>query len=281
MKHEHDEGFGRCPYTTWPDLFRESRTVRYEVLRTGDVKVKTSLALNLRSPRAAGMTNETQWVGVDIVAVTHPDGRVFLLDAGLDSSYQRKPTGRVRGLLSGSIATGRQEAGQSAAEQLGPRTADLAGILFTHLHFDHIAGACELPSAGRYVCGPHEKPDRYPLIFTNDYLSEIGPVERMPEDTGPGIPPFGGVVDVLGDRSIWAIPTPGHSRGSVSYLFRTENGMRLFVGDACMKVGVEQGIGPGDYSADRALAETTMFKIAEFARENPEVEIIYAHEFVE
>src|SRR5690606_41820310 len=45
------------------------------------------------------------------------------------------------------------------------------------------------------------------------------------------ISPFERVLDLLGDGSIWAISTPGHSPNHVSYLVNAESGPVLITGD--------------------------------------------------
>jgi glyoxylase-like metal-dependent hydrolase (beta-lactamase superfamily II) len=50
---------------------------------------------------------------------------------------------------------------------------------------------------------------------------------------GPAYEGFDASQDLLGDGSIIAVPTPGHTSGSTSYFVNSGNGQRwLFIGDA-------------------------------------------------
>jgi glyoxylase-like metal-dependent hydrolase (beta-lactamase superfamily II) len=78
---------------------------------------------------------------------------------------------------------------------------------------------------------------------------------------------------------VWAISTPGHSKGHISYLINCEDRPVFLAGDACIiNKSLELGVGPGTSSADKKLAQKTLDKIGAFIKNNPSVEVWCGHE---
>ena len=93
------------------------------------------------------------------------------------------------------------------------------------------------------------------------------------------MPILGPCADIFGDGSFWAIPTPGHTRGHISFLANSENGPILLATDACfIKLGFEKGIGSSDYTDDVLMAQSSLNNLVEFKRTYPNVELICGHE---
>ena len=90
---------------------------------------------------------------------------------------------------------------------------------------------------------------------------------------------FDGVVDVFGDRSFYALYVPGHSAGSTAYLARTTKGPVLLVGDAChTRFGWENGVEPGDFSADRERSARSLARLKKLVEAHPEIEVRLGHQ---
>ncbi len=135
----------------------------------------------------------------------------------------------------------------AALAEAGVARDEVDYILFTHLHFDHIArnvtigSQNTLPPAfpraryligrteydwwyGRYRSGSwlgeaEEEKALRPFLLQVLPLEEAGAIELI--DPGPGLP--GGLC---------AIATPGHTPGHLAYLLRSGNDAVYFVGDA-------------------------------------------------
>ena len=91
--------------------------------------------------------------------------------------------------------------------------------------------------------------------------------------------PLGPALDIFGDGSFWAVSTPGHTEGHVSYLVNGKEDLFLIVGDACIiTYGLDSGIGPGTYSSNIELAQATLNKIIEFHKNYPQVKLAFGHE---
>ena len=105
-------------------------------------------------------------------------------------------------------------------------------------------GARVRPAARHCLCSPrltqvagafHQRPPSRKLQFTKD---PVGKLE--------------GVIDVFGDGSLFAILTPGHTEGHVSYLARTPSGAVLLTGDASRtRWGWDNDVEPGTYTFER------------------------------
>jgi len=98
--------------------------------------------------------------------------------------------------------------------ELGFRPQDIRYILNTHWHWDHTEGTAAMAelSGAKTVIGKKDRDNALPY-FTPDILVEDG-------DTL-----------TLGNTTVTFVETPGHTRGTVSLFFETEeNGQRYRVG---------------------------------------------------
>jgi len=110
--------------------------------------------------------------------------------------------------------------------------------LITHFHFDHVGGTTDIPGAKILV---HE-PDvafagaAHVLGMKMTPQFEIDRIRDRLQSyalTGPAYDGFDSSYDLFGDGSVVAVPTPGHTPGSVSWFVNSSDGARwLFVGDA-------------------------------------------------
>lgn len=125
------------------------------------------------------------------------------------------------------------------AAQLKKKNLELAGILLTHAHFDHIGAVNELER-------------RFPgvpvYIGENDIPVLTHPFNQMPPDYPPITKPVNLIginesskIDGLEDACV--IDTPGHTPGGVSYYFPTKK--LLFSGDTLFAGSVGRTDFPG------------------------------------
>ncbi len=100
-------------------------------------------------------------------------------------------------------------------------------VLLTHCHFDHVGGVTALQESGaRVYCSAEEKP----LVGTETDLFSVFGTPRNPYVVNETF--TDGEVKTLNGLSVQAILTPGHTQGSVCYLFTDDEGGRyLFTGD--------------------------------------------------
>lgn len=204
----------------------------------------------------------------------------YLIDAGLDSSFVRDPCGSVRGLLRGRFADPiHQLPGEGIRDQLedrGLRAID--GIFFTHLHFDCTSGLNELAQPRLCLIGHGERsPDHWPWVYTR-HFDRIGPIEELSFEKAAEMAPLGPCIDLIGHGTVWAISTPGHTLGHVSYLVATEDGPVLFTGDAVPtgRTLHEESASSGNRYRELALASIERVKV--FLETYPQVRPVFGHE---
>jgi N-acyl homoserine lactone hydrolase len=169
------------------------------------------------------------------------------------------------------------------ASWLARQQQPLAGVFLTHLHLDHVLGLPDVPRGTPLFVGPGEaRASGFMNVFTRSTtdraLGGHAPLSEWrfsPDPTGR----FSGVIDVLGDGSIWALHVPGHTPGSTAYLARTPAGPVLFAGDACHTAfGWEHGVEPGTFSADQPESRKSLAALEALAARHPELDVRLGHQ---
>jgi N-acyl homoserine lactone hydrolase len=111
-----------------------------------------------------------------------------------------------------------------------------------------------------------------------DHLDDR-PLYALDFDEAHALPPFERVLDLLGDGSIWAISTPGHSRNHVSYLVNAESGPVLITGDACAyHKQFEHRIQPSPGVDDQKAAIRSLAGLRELYDRFPQLQVMVGHE---
>jgi glyoxylase-like metal-dependent hydrolase (beta-lactamase superfamily II) len=173
-------------------------------------------------------------------AIQHPAWGLVVIDPGPSPDIARDPARHVGALAwhSGAFHL-RQRPGQDLVSQIRRAGLDYSSVpvvALTHPHPDH-AGATALfadaqVSMGRADFDGLRHAPRFPLL-----PSEFTTVRRFrPLAPGQGVPigAWGPPADLLGDGTILAIPTPGHTPGHMSYFLQLPKGPVLLAGDVAM-----------------------------------------------
>ncbi len=275
----------RVPYAvpSTPDdnpLLMKRGPIALRTLDTGWVRVPRNGMLNLERPAAAHLPDDDMNVRVFAHLLRHHRLGDFLIDSGLDESFRRG--GNIKGILASNyVRTSGQQPGRDIATLLRAAGADVQAVFLTHLHGDHTSGIPALSKKIRFIAGKGDKYINLPWLYYGNHLDGVARVEEI-DFRGPGSrkhPVLGRVVDLLGDGSLWAISTPGHSAGHVSYLANTTRGPVLFLGDAShTRFGFEKGVEPG-WADDREAAHQSLARLRAFAKANPSVHVQPGHEY--
>jgi N-acyl homoserine lactone hydrolase len=147
------------------------------------------------------------------------------------------------------LGESRQQAGRDIASYLRSSAVVIQAAFLTRLHFDHMAGALELPADTPLIVGKGEP--FIEIAYGPVHARAVETVREMDFSGQADLPVFGPSADVLGDGSLWAVSTTGHSQGHVSFIVNSRSKPVLIMGDACaLAEGLEKGIGPGRYCSD-------------------------------
>lgn len=112
-------------------------------------------------------------------------------------------------------------------------------------------------------------------------LTGKAPLRELRASTDPS-GAFAGVLDVFGDRTVFALSVPGHTEGSTAYLVRTPKGPVLLVGDAChTRWGWQNGVEPGSFSEDRGASADSLARLERFVAKHPNVEVRLGHQLMD
>ncbi len=168
---------------------------------------ETMAALTFRG----GAWSETRHLAMTAVLIRHPKGNL-LVDAGagthVDAHVLTLPAMQRTPYRRGTPAIA-----QLAA--LGMKASDLAGVIPTHSHWDHISGVQDLQNvpvlisdqAKRFIASDAEDSKllrSFPNIQFKEYAFDGGPYLGFPRSH-----------DVWGDGSVVIVPAPGHTPDSV------------------------------------------------------------------
>lgn len=186
----------------------------------------------------------TEPLPINVYVIEHRDGLV-LFDTGQDRTSITDPRYFPAGPLLGplfSMARFEMTADQTLSvllQGLGYRARDVATVVLSHLHGDHIGGLREVSQAELLV----SRADWNTLSGLWPELA--GVMRRHIELPGlrwrqidpaplldPALAPFDVGHDLFGDGSLVMVPTPGHTAGSISLIVRRADKPTLaLVGD--------------------------------------------------
>ncbi len=260
---------------SWTQIFRNPSPVTIETLVTGTVDINRRGTINTEHINAGNIKDEILNVPVKNYLVHHEGLGDFLLDAGLDKSYTDDPKGGIKGDLVDEFYQNRNE---NIGFQLDCRKIKPRAVYLSHLHPDHIAGIRELPKDIPYFVGKGEleQYQQEEYIYFLDHVETIYEIDLLKSNK---IYPLGHCVDLLGDGSLWAISTPGHTVGHCSYLINGFEGPIFLTMDACFIMdNLRLKIAPSDYTWDIIMAQNSLDMILKFLKSFPEVKVICGHE---
>ncbi len=259
----------------WTEVFQNPCQVTVRSFQTGTVKINRRGTLNPDHPQAGDIREEELEVPILAYWVHHEEKGDFLLDAGLDASYILDPHGGLEGSAVDEFKLGEHE---NVSYHIRDNNIKLKTVFLSHLHADHAAGVRELPKNISYVVSKGEYGVYQPDVH-GDFLEGLEELYEMDFSQATELPHLGPCVDLLGDGSLWAISTPGHTPGHISFLVNGMEGPVLLGMDAAfIHENLERGVAPSDYTWDVEMAQDTLEKIIEFLREYPQVRVGAGHE---
>jgi N-acyl homoserine lactone hydrolase len=267
-------------YNNWDEILSHPQPISIRTYVAGVNRTKLSGIMNLEHERAQGIEDKLIDIPVNVGVIQHQQHGIYLIDAGLDASYEHNQYGTNKGMMvERFLAKGSLEPNTHIAAVLEKENIQLQGVWLTHLHMDHTAGVVDLPKDIPYVVGENERYANFRFFMHNDHLAGIDTLYEIDFAEGINLSPLGKAVDIFGDGSFWAISSSGHSAGHVMYFINGIEESVLYTGDACNDYyQFETGIGPGFYSSDLEGGQEVLEQIIAFKEKYPEVTLVFGHD---
>jgi N-acyl homoserine lactone hydrolase len=276
------------PYTnsgdrTWDGIFSHPVEISVTELNAGNFEAERTVFLNKKHPDVNRLKNAGDRVIAPIFfyLLRHKKLGDILIDTGLDRSFQKTEYGNYsimarlfHKLMKVRIIQKYEETMDYHIDRNGIKPGK---VFFTHLSADHTSGVPALPVNIEYVVSKSEVFSRRMRLISSKSFKGKKAMEFVDFDKGQRIPPFEKAADVLGDASLWALFTPGHSPGHMSFLVNSTNGPVLIAGDALIdKESYEYGIEP--FCVGRLKDATESLEaIKEFMKQYPETKLLISH----
>lgn len=271
--------------TTWETIFSEPQPITFEILETGKVHGDLFTMLESDSPNIDKIEDRYSPMDVPAFWLKHPEIGDILIDTGLNDSFRlNPPTGDYPLILSIMFKSMDfkiiQEEGEDLGSQLIAKNITPQIVFLTHLHPDHITALPQLPKDIEVVFGPEEI-SFMAMSSSGKYLRGMKNLKTIDWSDSMNIAPFEKVIDLLGDGSLWAISTCGHSEDHISYLVNTESGPLFLTGD-CLGIRLELEY-EFEYSMEyseevQQQIDETLNDIRYFATNYPQVQLVLSHD---
>lgn len=250
------------------------------------VRLRGLLNLDHEKAKAAGFVDDDEAVLVTFHALRHPTRGLFLIDTGVERALRSSPErAATQGLIVDAMKLRSMKIDHDLGTFLAEQPAPVAGVLFTHLHFDHTMGLPDVPRGTPLYAGPGDTTETSVnnLVAAPNLdraLAGHAPISEwaFPKKSAK-TEAFDGVVDVFDDGSVWALWLPGHTPGTTAYLVRTPKGPVLFTGDVShTRWGWDNDVEPGAFSGDVVGAAASFQRLRAFARAHPNIEVRVGHQ---
>lgn len=256
--------------------------ITMETISAASWSLKRKGLIDLKHPKARVLKDGLEPIEIYFHVLRHPAFGTFIIDTGIEQALRDDPQRAViRGLIGRVARLDRMNIHVTLADRLG--TDPLAGVLLTHLHFDHVSGLPDVPKGTPIFAGAGEASARsFRNVATRGIIDRAfsghDPINEWTFAEDPD-ERFAGVIDVFGDATLWAIHAPGHTPGSTAYLVRTTQGPVLLTGDTCHTAwGWENEVTPGTFTVDRERNAQSLARLRRLARENPQLEVRLGHQ---
>lgn len=234
-----------------------------------------------------GLQRESFWAPVTVAVVRHPRHGVLLIDTGI-SREQTHPF-RYYSVRAGGLNSGiwRDSSNRIAAEgdlveqlaRLGIAPPDVAHIVLTHLHEDHVGEVQRFPAATVHV-SRLEWEDRARVSYEPSF-AQVRRWHVFDFESG-ALDAFDASHDLFGDRTVLLLPTPGHTLGHSVVLVQLGHFAALVTGDALYTLRHldPDALASFNYFGAQGLAtyQDSVRRMAALARERPELVFVAPHD---
>lgn len=256
--------------------------------RPGAASVQTVVAADWRFNESFAPAGATppQWRTAELQAqvftylVRHPTHGLIMIDAGLPADATRHLGFILKSAFKIDETFTMRASTASALNGEAP-----AALFITHLHWDHVLGARDLPRETPLYVGPNDGAQRNVLV------GFIAPVTRRALARRPALhewrfaPPVGeelAILDIFGDGSMFALHVPGHTPGSTAYIVNAADGVHLMTGDAIHSSAGWQGeiVEPMGFEEDMPQSRQSFDRLQALAARIPNLIVHPGHQAI-
>jgi N-acyl homoserine lactone hydrolase len=269
-----------CTAATWREVLSAPRAITVTTLDTGIVRYRVQALID--PAQSARYRDDGTDMRVFAHLVRHASRGDVLIDSGLDAAYGRPGLGHIEapaswyGLLHGLAFV--QAPGADVHAQLERAGAHLIALYLTHLHVDHAAALPTFPLALPVYVGAGE-PDDLAHHLDSGLVGERA-LRELELEHAPALAPFDHALDLYGDGSLWALATPGHTSGHLSFLVNGEREQVLLTGDVFhTRWAHEHGVAPiAATSEEQRRARRSAEQVRRFIRDCPQLRVVLGHQ---
>jgi glyoxylase-like metal-dependent hydrolase (beta-lactamase superfamily II) len=198
----------------------------------GPTRVRTLTIASQPSPRGT--------IGHTVFLAEWPDGRAFMLDAGMDHAAADD----FAGMLKTMAGAGEAAFFGDVADQLGADLQRVQGVGFTHLHIDHTQGVgafCKARGQGAAVYQTHWQIEEH-NFNTREGAKIIADSCLEPR----ALAGDGGLLAVPGFPGLAVVALGGHTPDSTLFALAVQGRLWLFSGDTTnTKASLLNDVGKG------------------------------------
>lgn len=263
----------------WKNMLEMSNNIYLiDSFVTGKVKLNMHGTINNNYKFIDKIPSISFYVPVLSHLIFHEKYGYYLIDAGLDKSYYTNGYGRCRGTLVknyGSYFI--QEKNSSTFSFIENLNIELNGIFLTHTHVDHVSGIADLDDNIPIYFSNREKSMDIKPFYYAEYFKNKKDIRILNINNFVEAPILGKCMDIFQDNSLYAIYTPGHTPGHLSYLLNGSQKI-LFMGDACYtRHGIKYRTASSDYTWNTKMAQSSLERLLRFKDKYNNIKLLPGH----
>jgi glyoxylase-like metal-dependent hydrolase (beta-lactamase superfamily II) len=218
--------------------------------------------------------------------VEHDNEGLTLFDTGYGEAFfrctARFPERLYRAIT--PVTFDRSSSARAILERRGAKASDVRRIVISHFHGDHIGALDEFPKA-ELVFAPGALDGLtglsrtralmhgfLPGLLPRDFSDRARPLRGEEVPLPPSCAPFERGIDLFGDRSVMAVPLPGHARGQLGLFVEADTPFFLCADAAWLSRSYRENVVPHPITRllvdDHAAYVDTLAKLHALGRRN-------------